>query len=193
MYAISYVGDGIQTEFSFSFPFFQVADVCVTLTPAATDDASGEVATDTPADAFSIVPNDDFTGGVVVFSQPPCAGTNIDIVRQISLRRVIDYQPTAPIDPENLNADFNFLLAAFQDLRGIDIDLGHWKTVHTNMVRMLEQTHRLILDKLTGGGVLGLYNNLLSVLASAQPYLITDYGSVADVAPTENRDDYGIL
>ena len=48
-----------------------------------------------------------------------------------------------------------------------------------------------IEDKLSGGAVLGLYNNLLSVLNNALPNLINDYGSVTEEAPNENNDDYG--
>ena len=31
MYKISYVADGTTTEFAFSFPFFQCADICVAI------------------------------------------------------------------------------------------------------------------------------------------------------------------
>lgn len=181
MYKVSYTGDGATTEYVFAFPFFQVADVHV-----AIDDV--ETAT-----GFSVVPNDDFTGGRVIFISAPNANVKIDIFRQISLSRVIDYQPTDKIDPEDLNSDFNFLLAAFQDLRSVDVDLSAWKNTHDNVVNFLSYTLSVIEDKLSGGGVLGLYNNLLSVLASALPELINDYGSITEPASNENRDDYGVL
>ena len=184
MYTITYTGDAVETEFPFTFPFFQNADVRVALNEEMVLDNTG---------VYSIVPNEDFTGGTVVFAVAPDKGVRIDIFRQIALSRIIDYQPTAQIDPECLNSDFNFLLAAFQDLRGIDLDVVQWKLVHSKMVDFLEYTTQLVQDKLSGGGVLGLYNNLVGVLASAQPYLINDYGSVAEAAPNETRDDYGIL
>ena len=181
MYKVSYTGDGTTTEYVFAFPFFQVADVHV---------AIDDVAVTT---GFSIVPNDDFTGGRVIFVTAPVADVQIDIFRQISLSRVIDYQPTDKIDPEDLNDDFNFLLAAFQDLRAVDVDLSSWTNTHNNVINLINYTLGVIEDKLSGGGVLGLYNNLLSVLAGALPELINDYGLVTEVAPNQNNDDYGVL
>ena len=181
MYKVSYTGDGQTTEFVFAFPFFQVADVRVAINES--EISSG----------FSVVPNDNFTGGRVIFAQAPAVSVQIDIFRQISLSRIIDYQPTAKIDPEDLNADFNFLLAAFQDLRTVDVDLSSWANTHDNVINFLNYTLGIVEDKLSGGGVLGLYNNLLSVLASALPELINDYGSITEAAPNENNDDYGVL
>ncbi len=181
MYKISYTGDGATTEYVFAFPFFQVADVHVALDSVAV------------SAGFTVVPNDDFTGGRVIFTTAPVADVQIDIFRQISLSRVIDYQPTDKIDPEDLNDDFNFLLAAFQDLHGVDIDLSAWANTHDNVVNFLNYTLGVVEDKLSGGGVLGLYNNLLSVLSSALPQLINDYGSITETAPNETKDDYGVL
>ena len=181
MYKVSYTGDGTTTEYVFAFPYFQVADVHV-----AFDDTE-------LTSGYSVVPYDDFTGGRVIFETAPADGVKIDIFRQISLSRVIDYQPTDKIDPEDLNSDFNFLLAAFQDLRAVDVDLSSWKNTHDNVVNFLNYTLSVVEDKLSGGGVLGLYNNLVAVLASALPELINDYGSITVPASGENNDDYGVL
>lgn len=181
MYKVSYTGDGATTEYVFTFPFFQVADVRVAL-----DDVN-------TVTGCTVVPNDDFTGGRVIFEVAPAENVAIDIFRQISLSRVIDYQPTDKIDPEDLNKDFNFLLAAFQDLRAVDVDLSSWANTHDNVINFLNYTLDVIQDKLSGGGVLGLYNNLLSVLASTLPTSINDYGSITEAVPNENLDDYGVL
>ncbi len=183
MYKISYIADGATTEFAFSFPFFQPADIRIALNQVI-DDACQN---------YSVVPNEDFSGGNIVFDIAPLSGTQIDIFRQISLSRTIDYQPTKKIDPEDLNTDFNFLLSAFQDLRSVDVDLSEWANVHDNIKSLIDYTHEVISDKLGGGAVLGLYRNLLSVLDGALPKLTNDYGSITEPAPNENRDDYGIL
>jgi hypothetical protein len=183
MYKISYVADGITTEFAFAFPFFQNADVRVAINDIIC----------APEHNFAIMPNEDFTGGNIVFDLAPVADTKIDIFRQISLSRIIDYQPTKKIDPEDLNSDFNFLLSAFQDLRQIDIDTLEWQNRHDDIKNLMEYTHQVIEDKLSGGSVLGLYRNLLCVLSNALPVLINDYGLITETAPNENNDDYGIL
>ena len=183
MYKISYMADGTTTEFAFSFPFFQCADICVAI--------DGVICA--PEHNFAIMPNEDFSGGNIVFDTAPVADTKIDIFRQISLSRVIDYQPTKIIDPEDLNSDFNFLLAAFQDLRQIDIDVLEWQNKHDDIKNLMDYTLNIINDKLSGGAVLGVYRNLLSVLENALPKLINDYGLITEPAPNENNDDYGVL
>lgn len=184
MYKISYTGDGATTEFPFAFSFFQNADVHVAIDEVLQSETSG---------IYSVVPNDDFSGGTIVFQTAPAANTTIDIFRRIALARVIDYQPTLPIDVAALNADFNFLLEAFRDLRTVDVDLTQWANTFDNVKSFLDYNLRVIQDKLSGGGVMGLYNNLVSVLDGALPKLINDYGAITDAAPNENRDDYGIL
>ena len=183
MYKISYVADGATTEYAFSFPFFQVADIHVAINNSVDDSIVN----------YSVQPNEDFSGGTIVFDDAPIADTKIDIFRQISLNRTIDYQPTKQIDPEDLNTDFNFLLSAFQDLRSVEVDLREWSNRHNEIKSLMDYTHSVISDKLSGGAVLGLYRNLLAVLESALPNLINDYGFITDVAPNENRDDYGVL
>ena len=104
---------------------------------------------------------------------------------------MIDYQPTLKIDPEDLNSDFNFLLAALKDLNAVDVDISQWANIHETILNKMNYVLQTIEDKLSGGAVLGLYNNLLSVLNNALPNLINDYGSVTEEAPNENNDDYG--
>jgi len=178
MYKISYVGDGETTEFSFSFPFFQESDVKVSIDNTVLDTTQ-----------YAVNPNDDFGGGIVVFASAPENNKNIDIFRQVDLSRVIDYQTTAKIDPEDLNTDFNFLLAALQDIRSIDVDLAQWANVHDNLLTKIDYAISTIEDKMSGGAVLGLYYNLVSVLQD----MINDYGSVAEDADDENNDDYGSI
>ena len=182
MYKISYTGNGADTEFIFSFPFFQNADIKVAVNNVLLN-----------SDQYSVIANTGFNGGTVVFNTAPESGKNIDIFRQISLNRTIDYQPTEKIDPEDLNSDFNFLLAAFQDLHDIDIDVSEWANIHDTVLNKIDYTLDVISDKLSGGSVLGLYYNLLNVLDNALPNLINDYGSVTEEADNENSDDYGSL
>ena len=182
MYKISYIGDGAQCEFAFAFPIFQPADVRTAI--------DSEIISDLEYNVFA---NPDLTGGNLVFAVAPASGTQVDVFRKIRLQRFIDYQPTAKIDPEQLNSDFNFLLEAFRDMEYIDIDLAQWKNIHDNILSMIQYTHDAISDKMSGGGVLGIYNNLISVLSNALPNLINDYGSITEPAPNENTDNYGSL
>lgn len=182
MYKISYIANGVDTDFTFVFPFFQNADVKVAINDSLIDDTQ-----------YNVIANNDFSGGTVVFANAPADESRIDIFRQVSLSRVIDYQPTLKIDPEDLNSDFNFLLAAVSDLIKPNIDLAEWQNIHDNVISLINYTVAVIEDKLSGGAVMGLYNNLLNVLDSALPKLINDYGLVTEESTHENDDDYGSL
>lgn len=183
MHKISYIADGATTEFIFAFPYFQTADIHVVINDGV----------DNVLYNYSVVPNEDFSGGNIVFDDAPISGTKIDIFRQISLSRTIDYQPTQKIDCEHLNADFNFILAALQDFRSVDVDLSEWVNRHNEIKSLMDYTNSVISDKLSGGAVLGLYRNLLTVLECALPNLINDYGYIADATTDDSVDDYGVL
>ena len=182
MYKVSYTGDGETTEFLFAFPFFQDADVRVAIDEAVLDDTQ-----------YGVVANEAFDGGAIVLGMPAANGARIDIFRRVQLSRIIDYQPTAKIDPEHLNTDFNLLVEAFRDLQSVNIDLTEWANTHDSVMTFLRYTTQLIEDKLSGGAVLGLFTNLLTVLDGALPKLINDYGSITEPADVEYSDDYGLL
>ena len=118
MYLITYTGDGATTEFNFSFPYFQSADVHVSVNSVIQT-----------SDACTIIPATDsrvdgkYTGGRVILNAAPTVGAEIRIWRKIDLSRVIDYQPTLPINTDCLNADFNFMLEYLRDLYELDGDV----------------------------------------------------------------------
>ena len=72
-------------------------------------------------------------------------------------------------------------------------DLSQWTNIHETVLNQINYVLETIQNKLSGGAVLGLYNNLVSVLSNALPNLINDYGSITEEAPNENSDDYGSL
>ncbi|MCL1902590.1 MAG: hypothetical protein FWG18_03120 [Alphaproteobacteria bacterium] len=193
MYKISYTGDGVQNEFAFDFKFFQPDDVRVAINNELLNHAQYNI-------SFDENIYDGMThGGTISFAVAPENGAAIDIYRRIKLERFIDYQPTAKVEPEQLNGDFNFLLEAFRDLYSVEINIDEWQNIHDNVINLMtgalaqvQYANLTIQDKMGGGAILGLYNNLLSVLADAMPLLINDYGSIAEPA-NENNDDYGEL
>ena len=182
MYKTSYTSDGTTTEYAFVFPFFQNADVKVAIDNVILNTTQ-----------YDVNPNDKFDGGTIELAVTPESGKQIDIFRQVSLNRIIDYQPTAKIDPEDLNSDFNFLLAALQDLNLISVNLAEWSDIYDNVTTRINYVLDTIADKMSGGAVLGLYNNLLTVLDGALPQLINDYGYVTEEADHATSDDYGSI
>ncbi len=182
MQKISYIGDGITNQFAFSFVIFQPSDVFVMLNENLL-----------LVNEYSVEQNIESIGGTVTLLNVPTENAKIDIFRKISLSRIIDYQPLAKIEPENLNADFSFLMEYMRDLEIQDVDFAEWKIIHNNVINLINYTNDLITDKIGGGAVLGIYNNLIAVLQNSLPRLINDYGLISESTITENTDDYGTL
>ena len=109
MQKVSYMGDGSTTEFYFNFPYFENSNIVVTKNNALTTGyniigTSGGLDADIP-----------YTGGKVVFETAPTALDCITIARQLPLSRIVDYQPTAKIEPTTLNQDVNYLMEVIKD------------------------------------------------------------------------------
>lgn len=111
MQKVSYMGDGVNTEFTFNFPYFDNSNVVVT--------KNGVSAT-----GYNIIGNSGgldadypFIGGTVVFDVAPTALDNITIARSLPLSRVVDYQPTVKINPTTLNQDMNYMMEVLKDLQ----------------------------------------------------------------------------
>ena len=118
MYLITYLGDGTATEFNFSFPYFQAADVHVSVNSVIQTSGACTVA---PTSETRV--DGKYMGGRVILTTAPVTGAEIRIWRKIDLSRVIDYQPTLPINTDCLNADFNFMLEYLRDLYELDGDV----------------------------------------------------------------------
>ena len=125
MYKITYTGDGSTHEYPFTFPYFQDADIKISVNSQLLD--SGH---------YTIVPTPDSTmdgryaGGRIVLTDTPNIGAVISIWRKIELTRTVDYQPTLPISTASLNADFNFLMEYLRDIYDID---GHAANIENGM------------------------------------------------------------
>lgn len=103
------MGDGSTTEFTFNFPYFENTNIIVTKNNAA---ATGYSIVGTSAAPDADIP---YTGGKVVFETAPSAMDCITIARQLPLSRIVDYQPTAKIEPTTLNQDVNYLMEVIKD------------------------------------------------------------------------------
>ena len=117
MFEIKYSGDGQTKKFVFSFPFFTPSDVFVMLNGDVIH--SGYQLSTVSNQESSDIP---YSGGTVTFDVAPKLGDNIKIFRRIGVSRVVDYQPTKPIDPQALNQDFSFMLEKLKDFDGMLTD-----------------------------------------------------------------------
>lgn len=120
MYLIQYTGDGSTTEFDFAFPFFKAADVKVSINSEIL-----KISEYTVVFSKNLQSDGMYPGGKIVLNTAPVSGATIRIWRKIDLSRVIDYQPTLPIQTESLNADFNFMLEFMKDIYELDGDIAN--------------------------------------------------------------------
>ena len=107
------VGDGETKTFYFTFPFFGVNDIHVTIDGVEqTTDNYTMTPTQTPNDADT-----EYTGGSIEFLTAPESGATIVIYLEIELVRHIDYQPTKKPESHELNQDFNQCMGALRELK----------------------------------------------------------------------------
>ncbi len=107
------IGDGTTKTFYFTFPFFGVNDVQVTIDGVAqTTDEYIMTPTLTPNDADT-----QYTGGSIEFLTAPANGAEIIIYREIDLVRHIDYQPTEKPLSYQLNQEFNQCIGALREIK----------------------------------------------------------------------------
>lgn len=109
----TYIGNGRNKNFYFTFPFFSPDEVLVKINDI--------VAVDYGLFCNQGVSNSDFpfTGGHVKFTKPPKPTDIITIERNLQYNRIIDYQETAKINPTTLNQDMNYFFESLKDIKSI--------------------------------------------------------------------------
>ena len=110
MQTVSYMGDGVTTEFNFNFPYFENTNIIVTKNGAA---ATGYSIVGTSGGLDADFP---YIGGKVVFEVAPTALDSVTIARSLPLQRIVDHQQLVDIQPDKLNLDTNYLMEVIKDL-----------------------------------------------------------------------------
>lgn len=128
MTTITYTGDGQTKNFVFSFPFFTTSDVVVNVNDTTINSGFQLSPTDNPEP--SDIP---YSGGTIIFDTAPVSGAKIKISRNIGLTRIVDYQPTVPIDTVALNQDFSFVIEKLKDFAST---LDDFATKYSDIVNL---------------------------------------------------------
>jgi len=100
------VGNGVMTEFSYTFPIFKDTDLEVyegaTLKTLSTDySVSGAGATD---------------GGKVIFVVAPASGVSVTMVRRLKIQRTTDFQESGTFRAKAINDALDYQTAALQQV-----------------------------------------------------------------------------
>lgn len=105
------MGNGKNKDFYFTFSFFSKGDIVVK--------KNGTVATGYGVFCIPGTSNNDFpfTGGHIHFAAAPKSTDIVTIERELQLNRIIDYQPTAALNPTTINQDMNYFFELLKDIK----------------------------------------------------------------------------
>lgn len=101
---VAYVADGVQAAFTYPFAIFRAEDLEVWL-----DDVRQPAGYTVSGAGIS-------AGGAVLFAVPPASGRRVTLWRRLALARTADYQADGLIRAKTLNDEFDFQVAALQQL-----------------------------------------------------------------------------
>ncbi len=152
MQKVSYPGDDSTTTFFFDFPFYENSNIIVRKN---NQDATGYTVIGTSAGLNADIP---YNGGKVVFDTAPTAMDYITIERKLPLNRIVDYQPTAQINPQILNQDMNYTMEVLKDMQ------HRLDEFHTQYSEIIDQdSTKTLISKITDiDGKIGQLTELIS-------------------------------
>lgn len=103
----SYVADGIETIFVYSFPIFDENDI--TVYAADVEQVSG----------YTVTGVGETTGGTVVFTTPPTNGDSIVLIGDRDISRTSDFQTSGAFRAKTLNDELDVITIVQQELKRI--------------------------------------------------------------------------
>ncbi|PCJ98572.1 MAG: hypothetical protein COA45_07585 [Zetaproteobacteria bacterium] len=101
---VRYVADGVDTDYTYSFPIFASEDMHVFFDGA--EQVSG----------FTINGAGQTLGGSVTFDAPPASGVIITLTRQLSIERVTDYLEGGDFSARSINNELDYIIASLQQV-----------------------------------------------------------------------------
>lgn len=101
---ITYEADGLQTIFCFPFLIFETGNITVYF--------DSEPVTS----GYSVEFTPNTSGGNVIFTTAPAAGTKVSLIRELTIQRISDFQEGSEIRTKVLNHEFDYQMACTQQI-----------------------------------------------------------------------------
>lgn len=101
---IAYVGNGVQSQFTFPFPIFKQADLAISVNGAL---QSG---------GYTIAGTGQSSGGTVTFTTPPPDNTVILLERTLLLQRITDFLEGGEFSANTLNNELDYIAGCLQQI-----------------------------------------------------------------------------
>lgn len=176
----TYIGNGRNKNFYFTFPFFSPDEVLVKINDI--------VAVEYGLFCNQGVSNQDFpfTGGHVKFTKPPKPTDIITIERNLQYDRVIDYQETAKINPTTLNQDMNYFFESLKDIKSILNEFNEKYAEFTDTESAQELLARInaVTEEIENLGDISTINTNISELGTSITNLTNSLNSLTSTVNT---------
>ena len=180
----TYIGNGRNKNFYFTFPFFSPDEVLVKI--------NDSVAVEYGLFCNQGVSNSDFpfTGGHVKFTKPPKPTDIVTIERNLQYNRVIDYQETAKINPTTLNQDMNYFFESLKDIKSILNEFNEKYAEFTDTESAQELLARInaVTEEIENLGDISTINTNISELGTSVTNLTNSLNGLAATVSTHTTD-----
>ena len=107
----TFMGNGRNKDFYFTFPFFSKGDIVVEINSVPATGYGVFCIQGTNSNDFP------FTGGRIHFATAPKTTDIVTIERKLQFNRLIDYQTTSSLDPITINQDMNYFFELLKDMK----------------------------------------------------------------------------
>lgn len=180
----TFIGNGRNRDFYFTFPFFSKGDIVVEIN-------------NTPATGYGVfcIPsngNNDFpyTGGHIHFATAPKPTDVVTIERKLQLTRVIDYQPSAGLNATTVNQDMNYFFELLKDIKN---DLAGFAQTYadftdTESAQNLLSRIDAVMDEITNLGDISTIQSSLTNLGTSITNLTNSLNSLSTTVGTHTTD-----
>lgn len=180
----TYIGNGRNKNFYFTFPFFSPDEVLVKINDI--------VAVEYGLFCNQGVSNSDFpfTGGHVKFTKPPKPTDIVTIERNLQYNRIIDYQETAKINPTTLNQDMNYFFESLKDIKSIlnEFNEKYAEFTDTESANDLKERITAVTEQIDNLGDISTINTNISELGTSITNLTNSLNGLAATVGTHTTD-----
>lgn len=177
-------GNGKNKDFYFTFPFFSKADIIVKVNNNL---ATGYGVFCIPGSGNNDFP---FTGGHIHFAVAPKSTDVVTIERKLQLNRLIDYQPTAPLNPTTVNQDMNYFFELLKDVKSELLGFAETYKEFTDTESAQELLARIdaVIEEIDDLGDISTITSSISELGSSITSLTNSLNSLTSTVGTHTTD-----
>ncbi len=177
-------GNGKNKDFYFTFPFFSNADIVVKIN---NDLATGYGVFCIPGTGNNDFP---FTGGHIHFATAPKTTDVITIERKLQLNRLIDYQPTAPLNSTTVNQDMNYFFELLKDVKSELLGFAETYKEFTDTESAQELLARIdaVIEEIDNLGDISTITSSISELGSSITSLTNSLNSLTSTVGAHTTD-----